>query len=288
MNVLQALLAAVQCQPIPPRRNRNNPSTSGGGGGASRGSRNISGLSGTPSSYAGRHSTRSGQRSATSSTAVAFASILAESDMSSDCLDTTPHLLKRKISFAESITDGSPSCVCDNYQPMSILKGPHLKCSIHSIGEEGEKDIEFLPEESNVLGGEQADGTNDYDTMTRACDSRRQPSIVRKSDLPAIYSLIEEIEEEKDVVFLPEESHIIGGEQAEGNNDAHNTIDGSASLELLSVDDTHASVKGGEKTVAENDADLFSEESGVLERENGDGIDNDIKDEETGFSSSQN
>ena len=277
MNVLQALLAAVQCKPIPPRRKRNSSSGAStvGGGGVNKAPRKISGLGGTPSSYAGRYSsviaTRSGQRSVP-----AAASSLVESDMSADDLNTMATLKaspKKKTTFA----DKSITTDCD------------LNSSIYSIGEEGDKDVESLPEESNVLGGEQADGVDNIDTTTRVCHSRRKPSILRKASFLANYSPSdEEIEEEKDIDILPEGSDVSRGEQiVDGRSDTYNTIDGSAALELLSVDDTHASVEGG-KAEAENDADSWRDESGLLEGEQGDAIDNDNNDEETGFSSSQN
>jgi len=181
MNVLQALLAAVQCKPIPPRRNRNNPPAGGGAGGASsRGSRNISGLSGTPSSYAGRHSTRSGQRSTISSTAAASTSLVESDSRPSDCLDTTPTLRKKRIGFTESITDGSPSCVHNSrlLPDESITRKSSLTTTI-AEEIEVEKDVEScLLEESIVFVGEQVDGTNDNDaTVYRDKRTGQPPSL---------------------------------------------------------------------------------------------------------------
>ena len=188
MNVMRALLAAVQCKPIPPlRRNTSNVGgSSAGGRGAKTGSRSISGLSGTPSSYSspGRRfsgaANRSVQRATTSSTALA--SSLVESDSSPDCLDTSPNL-KKKVSFAdESITDGSSSRMCNSrLLPESIMRKSTLttRRSCSSIAEETEvdKDVEScLQEESNVLGREQTDGTDDNDTRTNDKRTGQSPN----------------------------------------------------------------------------------------------------------------
>ena len=174
MNVLRALLAAVQCKPIPPlRRNSSVGGSSAGGRGAKTRSRNISGLSGTPSSYSSAGCRSSGtanrpvQRATTPSTALA-----CSLDSSPDCLDTSPDL-KKKVSFAdESITEGSSSRICNSrLLPGSIRRKSTstTRTSCSSIAEETEvdKDVEScLQEESNGLGSEQTDGTDDNDTTT--------------------------------------------------------------------------------------------------------------------------
>ena len=183
LNVFQALLAAVQCKAISPRRN-GNISSAVGGGGVNKAPRKISGLGGTPSSYssAGRHSsavaTRSGQRSLPT-----VASGMLVSDRSPDCSDTIPNLLKRKISSAESVTDGSPSRVrhsCPISESFMSKNSVITSRSCLSIAEmaESEKDVEScLQEESNVLVGEQANETNDNDTTTSDTRTGQSPSL---------------------------------------------------------------------------------------------------------------
>ena len=197
MNVFQALLAAVQCKPIPPRRNRNISSTGGEGGANSR-LRNISGLRGTPSKYNGCHSSgaanRSGQRAAISPTDAA--SGLLVSDRSSNGLDTMP---KKKISFAgESIADDSKTYPSRSHPPESILRNSicassfSLKASVEDgvgilperkLAVVGSTTVAFIPQNYTEESDErEAEGETDADCSPENVDGLRWEQGARSDD----------------------------------------------------------------------------------------------------------
>ena len=262
MNVLQALLAAVQCRPIPQRRNRNRNvggSPAGEGGGSNNILRNISGVNGTPSTYNGSHSTAGqppttadaasalvvsnisssgldtgptdGQPPTTASTDVASA--LVVSNISYNGLDTGP---KKKISFAgECIADDSTTCTSRSHPPESILRNSLLTSS-PSV----EDGVGILPGRKLAVVGSTPPVLIPRN-YTEALDERG------------------ETEGEKDVDYLPEKPDDLEWEQGARSDDdedeeigsfmsLHNIrrlsyaastsiIDASAVLELISEND---------------------------------------------------
>lgn len=213
MNVMQAFLAAVQCKLLPKRKNRNLRGTAAGSGGTNSGTRNISGLSGTPSSYSGRHTSGKANRSG----------------HESHVLGTRPSS-EKKISFAEdsifgvSMTHRSrlPGSILKSHHAASSLsKSPELKlaadgseCISQSAGtwaleqEKAEKDtilhVTEPPKESEVLGVEKVDG-NEYN----------EDEVTGR--------VIEQEEAEEDtalhVTEPPKEIEASGGKKADGSED---------------------------------------------------------------------
>ena len=195
MNLLQALLAAVQCKPLPPKRNRKLRGNAAGRGGANSGPRNISGLSGTPSTYNGSRSSgvanRSGQRATTSTSSTAAASSMLVSNTSSNGLDTKPN--EKEISFAgECIADQSRTSSCHSHPPGSILTAnSSLEASV-------EDDIGILPERKLAV-----DGSTPLELISEGYTN------VSERD---------EADGEKDVEWSPEKSDDFGQEH-NGNED---------------------------------------------------------------------
>ena len=182
MNVLQAFLAALQCKPLPPRRNRNLRCNAAGRGGTKSGPRNISGLSGTPSTYNEGHSSgaanRSGERASAASTTVPL-TVPTSIDSASDGLEIWP---KPKKGFArDCVTDVSTTHVCDSQPPESSYLGvsdltanSSLKsCSV-------EEDVAGISTEWNF-----------------AVDGRVALSLIPENGAPAFYGGEEECGEDK-------------------------------------------------------------------------------------------
>ena len=190
MNVLQALLAAIQCKPIPPRR-VGNISSGGGGGGANSRLRNISGLGGTPSKYNRCHSSgtvnRSGQRATISPTDAA--SSLLVSDRSSNGIDMMP---KKKISFTgESIADNSKTYPSHSHPPESILKKT-IRASSSFLKSSVEDGVGILPERKLAASiprnyteesdEREAEGETDADCSPENVDGLRWEQGARSDD----------------------------------------------------------------------------------------------------------
>jgi len=200
MNVLQAFLAAVRCKPLPSRRNRNLRDTAAGAGGTKNGSRKISGLSGTPSSYAGSHSSRKANRPG--DTFPSASSLLATTrNSSSDGLGTSPNPVK-KISFTgEPVTGVSTTDACHSHRPGSILRKSHHTAS--SLSKTSvEDDVRMSPKRKLTTDG----------SATLEC--------ISESAGP--WAIEQDKAEEDTVLYVTEPSKELeawGVEQADGNED---------------------------------------------------------------------